>query len=254
MKNLFRMLAMGSFFGGSSGGSAVQHDWNQNDPSAPDYIKNKPFYSEMLETVVEAQDTDLVGFPVFKVGDTVVVKVDGVEHKLVAFDDEGCAAIGNTFADLDEGVGQFGWQIYCDQNTVIFYSQDTHTVSYKAEVVHKMEYKYLPKMAIVIDLSEKHICADHNTNDDFEEFSRESFAVEEITDVIDILKNMGQKVVFYNFDQNHAWRISLENYNGFEGIYMSADFWRGSQSVSKSYNYYIDDSGIVWGKFYLYES
>lgn len=30
--------------GGGSGGSSVQSDWNQSDETAPDYIKNRPFY------------------------------------------------------------------------------------------------------------------------------------------------------------------------------------------------------------------
>lgn len=29
---------------GGASGSGVQPDWNQNDPSAPDYVKNRPFY------------------------------------------------------------------------------------------------------------------------------------------------------------------------------------------------------------------
>ena len=34
----------------------IRHDWNQNDPTAPDYIENRPFYEEMeLEPVVAEQ-------------------------------------------------------------------------------------------------------------------------------------------------------------------------------------------------------
>ena len=32
--------------GSGMGGGGVQSDWNQNDSSAPDYIKNRPFYKE----------------------------------------------------------------------------------------------------------------------------------------------------------------------------------------------------------------
>lgn len=37
--------------GGGSGGASVQPDWNQNDPDAPDYVKNRPI------TRVESLDT-----------------------------------------------------------------------------------------------------------------------------------------------------------------------------------------------------
>lgn len=30
----------------------VQSDWNQSDPKAPDYVKNRPFYTEMMEEVI----------------------------------------------------------------------------------------------------------------------------------------------------------------------------------------------------------
>lgn len=34
------------------GGGQVQSDWNQNDSTQPDYVKNRPFYTATEETVL----------------------------------------------------------------------------------------------------------------------------------------------------------------------------------------------------------
>lgn len=118
-----------------------QSNWSQNDSSAADYVKNRPFYSENTEITVEnVIDVKLNGFPYFKIGDTVTVNVDGVEYSLVAFDDDG-ATIGDSFDDVKNGTGQYGWQIYYDGS---FYATEFHTVSYYCETVHKIDKKYIP--------------------------------------------------------------------------------------------------------------
>ena len=125
-----------------------QSDWKQNDESAPDYIKNRPFYSETVNVTVEnAVDEPLDHFPVFAVGDTVTVNVDGVEHSLVAYDDEGYAAIGDTFNSVDNGEGQLGWNIYVYkdvEDVACFHATESHTVSYVGIDYHKIDLKYLP--------------------------------------------------------------------------------------------------------------
>ena len=51
--NLVAAINEAAQSGGGSGGSGVQPDWNQNNPSAPDYVKNRPFYAENpVETVL----------------------------------------------------------------------------------------------------------------------------------------------------------------------------------------------------------
>ena len=39
------------------GGSSVQSDWNQNDSTQPDYVKNRPFYTGTVETVLVEEST-----------------------------------------------------------------------------------------------------------------------------------------------------------------------------------------------------
>lgn len=44
--------------GGNTGSqSGVQPDWNQNDDTKPDYVKNRPFYTETVETVLVEEST-----------------------------------------------------------------------------------------------------------------------------------------------------------------------------------------------------
>ena len=128
--------------------SGVQSDWNQNDEAQPDYVKNRPFYSEIgIVTVENVSDTKLDGFPIFAVGDTVTVTVDGVEHSLVAYDDDGFTTIGDTAISIDNGEGQLGWQFYVSSGSekVNFYATEAHTVSYLSSVYHTIDAKYLPE-------------------------------------------------------------------------------------------------------------
>lgn len=45
--------------GGGGGGEQVQADWNQNDSTAPDYIKNRPCYEGVYEEVYIDQDVEM---------------------------------------------------------------------------------------------------------------------------------------------------------------------------------------------------
>lgn len=42
---------------GGGGGSSVQPDWNQNDPNAPDFVKNRTHYAETVEATVLEKTT-----------------------------------------------------------------------------------------------------------------------------------------------------------------------------------------------------
>ena len=124
-------------------------NWAQNDPEALDYIKNRPFYSEpknvTVENVVEEEELELNHFPVFAIGDTVTVNVDGVKHSLVAYDDDGYPTIGDTTSSINSGEGQLGWQIYVAEDGVVWlYAKEAHTVSYLCIAHHKLDKKYMP--------------------------------------------------------------------------------------------------------------
>lgn len=108
---------------------------------------------ERKEVTVEcdtAYDNELEGFPVFAVGDTVNVKVDGVEYSLVAFDG-GAPMVGDTMEQLQTGTGEYGWLLGGDEATgVLFFCVDSHTVSYVCEVVHKIDKKFIPNYGALL--------------------------------------------------------------------------------------------------------
>lgn len=132
---------------GVKGLKPVQPDWSQNDETAQDYVKNRTHYEEKAEVSIGYDaDSDLIleGFPLFAIGDTVTVKIDNIEYSLTAFDDDGYTAIGDPWDDFDMDTGEYGWQIYINNSTVVFYSKENHIISYLGNVVHKIDKKFLP--------------------------------------------------------------------------------------------------------------
>lgn len=97
--------------GGSSGssGSNVQPDWSQNDSAAPDYIKNRPFYTgDPVETVFVEETTapfvdtkhgfymaEVASTFVAAVGETYKVSWDGATYECACVDFNNMPAIGN---------------------------------------------------------------------------------------------------------------------------------------------------------------
>lgn len=98
--------------GGGSGGSGsgqplATPDWNQNDETAADYIKNRPFYTTdpvekelvngtfafALDSVFNLYMTDGVTIDLIE-GETYKVTLDGVEYKTVCQSYNGIAYIG----------------------------------------------------------------------------------------------------------------------------------------------------------------
>lgn len=93
----------------SGGGGGVQPDWNQNDSTAADYIKNRPFYEgDPAETVLVEESTvsfadeggvygaEVTSTFLGTVGNTYKVYWDGVVYESVCADYRaGLVAIGN---------------------------------------------------------------------------------------------------------------------------------------------------------------
>ena len=150
--------------GGNSGSqSGVQPDWNQNDATKPDYVKNRPFYTgDPVETVLVEESTVSFapsnGVYVGKlqsafapiVGETYKVSWDGTVYECTCVLIQGQPAIGNPSilgASSDTGepflVGiNNGKEIGIGTTN----TSDTHTFSisgYAGSVV-KIDQKYLP--------------------------------------------------------------------------------------------------------------
>ena len=90
-----------------TGGGGVQSDWNQNDETAPDYVKNRPFYTgDPVETVLVEESTVtfaenhglyMARFPsTFEatVGETYKVSWDGAAYECI------CTKSGRDFSAI----------------------------------------------------------------------------------------------------------------------------------------------------------
>ena len=149
---------------GGNGGSqsGVQSDWNQNDETAPDYVKNRPFYTDTVETVLVEESTvsfaDAGGFYaaqvqstfVATVGETYKVYWDGTAYECTCVDFSGSTAIGNlSIGGLGSDTGEPFIMNVTNGEVINIAAADTsasHTISISRLVteVVKIDEKYLP--------------------------------------------------------------------------------------------------------------
>lgn len=141
-----------------------QADWNQNDSTAADYVKNRPFYAgDPVETVLVEESTvefaehnGLYGaeFPsTFRatVGQTYKVSWDGSVYECTCVELDGGLAIGNlSIPGEGSDTGEPFIMGVINGQGMIIYTRDTsgsHTFSisgFTGEVV-KIDEKYLPE-------------------------------------------------------------------------------------------------------------
>ena len=145
-----------------SQGGSVQSDWNQNDSTAVDYVKNRPFYTgDPVETVLveertvpfENADGMYTGIvtQVFSaiVGETYRVYWDSTAYECVCAAVDGIQALGNlSISEAGSDTGE-PFLILTEGETIVVYTKDTsasHTISigeFVSEIV-KIDMKYLP--------------------------------------------------------------------------------------------------------------
>lgn len=143
----------------------VQPDWNQNDETAADYIKNRPFYdnTEVLVDNITVNNGDTLDFAVDSfgnTGDTVSIIWDGVlTDKTIGY----CIAISgrwhipyNTIGNqsyisdtFDEGGDNTGedYVIYGGpgvSTSTIICDDQSHTLSIVREVLTQIDEKFIP--------------------------------------------------------------------------------------------------------------
>ena len=137
-------------------------NWEQNDPTADDYIKNRPFYingktvnvpKQKITIPSESSGAELVlpELIEFVVGQTYEVKWDDETYSCVAFDINGIGLIGNQ--------GVFGDGIDTGEPFIMMISKahkmgavnattpkviGTHTIEVTTTKVVKLDKKYLP--------------------------------------------------------------------------------------------------------------
>lgn len=150
----------------SGGGGGIQSDWNQNDETAADYVKNRPFYTgdkieaEWLpETSVLIESGETLISSTFENEITV-----GVTYS-VTFDGTTTEYIGTKFAQSGQNLVYFGddfvqtmsgtikGTVYAAQNGLLMMATTnealigaTHTISIRevSEQVIKVPEKYIP--------------------------------------------------------------------------------------------------------------
>lgn len=145
----------------------VQPDWNQNDLTASDYIKNKPFYEEVTNVAmlpetkfnfgIELTDMTLISsFPyTFNVGQEYTVTFDGETKVTQAVDDNGTVSIFT--ASLEEFYSGTGYKLFVYQGKLQLatkaFDLAEHTIGLigKSSVVHKIDDKYLGDVPFKMD-------------------------------------------------------------------------------------------------------
>lgn len=157
----------------------VQSDWNQNDPTAKDYVKNRPFYTgDSVEAVLVEERTvpfaekgDLYGveFPsTFEatVGENYKISWDGTVYECTCVDFNGSNIIGNiSIAGFGSDTGEpFVMQVV-NGDGIIIVTADTsasHTFSISRLVteVVKIDEKYLPD-TVAANIAEAQTTADN---------------------------------------------------------------------------------------------
>lgn len=147
----------------SGGGEQVQPDWNQNDETAADYVKNRPFYTETRETILVEESTvsfqnngsvymaGLESTFVPTVGETYKVYWDGTVYECICTDLKGLKTIGNLsiynkgsdtgepfLMDIIDGIA-------IEISTLDTSDSHTFSISGVAEPIVKIPSKYIDK-------------------------------------------------------------------------------------------------------------
>ena len=148
---------------GQTGDVDVRSDWNQNDDTKPDYVKNRPFYTgNLVETVMLPETTITIvadsenllssSFTYsFEVGQTYVITFDGIDTEYTAYEVQGLVFVGDNFSSV---TGGSGYVVTSNNGSIVLSTVDSslygsHTIAikmYNQEIV-KVDEKYLPESA-----------------------------------------------------------------------------------------------------------
>lgn len=155
-----------------SGSGGIQPDYNQNDSAAADYIKNRPFYTEVKDITLPVYNGSLTSAPesglemamfnsenIFELGEMVMLKIPSKGIDIVTptkkNEEAGICYIGNiSFVGMGDDTGE-DYFIYSakddDQNVGVLamrtaFSNMEVEINIKKtnEVVYKLDKKYLP--------------------------------------------------------------------------------------------------------------
>lgn len=139
-------------------------NWEQNDPTADDYIKNRPFYTDDSKKIIIVPNQQITfsnnnailalsEIIEFVVGQSYEVKWDDVNYTCVAWDKNGFGAIGNQ--GLLRGPTDTGEPFVIiiskaeGMGIAVSSTTGTHTVEVVSTKIVKIDKKYLPDLAPV---------------------------------------------------------------------------------------------------------
>lgn len=154
---------LGSLLSDLQKGKSIQPDWNQNDETAADYVKNRPFYTgDPVETVFVEESTisfaaeDGLYMAEFEsmfeptVGETYKVYWDGTTYESICVNFSDSTIIGNlSIAGAGSDTGEPFVMSIENGLRIVIGTADTsasHTLSISgfAQEVVKIDKKYLP--------------------------------------------------------------------------------------------------------------
>lgn len=134
-------------------GKQVQSDWNQNDSSAADYVKNRTHYEEStyVDYVLNLNGTSITGFSMPEVGETMTVKINGVESAETVKEAQSSILgasykyIGNIDIDslFNGGTGWCVLELSGQTGQTGGYANPDTTITVEIIVVHKINDKFI---------------------------------------------------------------------------------------------------------------
>lgn len=145
----------------------IQSNWNQNDPDALDYVKNRPCYTSgpvetiILEEQVTTIDENNYGFGyselngriLFTIDETYIVNFNGTKYECVAFSRDDSICLGNSLILGDDRYGSDApFIIGCHPNygflDIVTTAVGTYTISISViqEHIHHLDPKYIKDM------------------------------------------------------------------------------------------------------------
>jgi len=150
----------------SGGGGGIQSDWNQNDETAADYVKNRPFYVGLTETEWLPETSVLIDTDEVRISSTFENEITVGTTYSVTFDGTTTEYIGTKFEYKGKNLVYFGddfmqvlqgaikGTVYSVLNGALIISTTnetligaTHTISIRevSEQIIKVPEKYLPE-------------------------------------------------------------------------------------------------------------
>ena len=128
----------------------VQADWNQNDSTAADYVKNRTHYEEStyVDYVLNTSGTVITGFSMAEAGETMAVKINGVESAETVKEVES-SIFGSSYKyigniDIDSMFnGGTGWIVAEALGQTVGFAKPDTTITCENIVVHKIDEKFI---------------------------------------------------------------------------------------------------------------